>query len=121
VFLGFILASLGVLTTHRGDVPAIGWLVLLGVFFLDATITLLRRIARGGPWFAAHRSHAYQRAVQAGLTHAQVSGAVMATNGVLALLVWWAVARPGWAGAAYGGALVLLLALYWKMERVLPM
>ncbi len=121
VFLGFMLASLGVLTSQRGDVPATGWLVLLGVFLLDATITLLRRFARGERWFAAHRSHAYQRAVQAGLTHAQVSGAVMAVNGVLALLVWWAVARPHWAVGAYGGALILLLALYWSVGRALPM
>ena len=121
VFLGFILASLGVLTSQRGDVPATGWLVLLGVFFLDATITLLRRFGRGERWFAAHRSHAYQRAVQAGVTHARVSGAVMGINTVLALLVWWAVTRPEWAGAAYGGALMLLLVLYWRVGRALPM
>ena len=121
VFLGFILASLGVLTSQRGDIPAPGWLVLLGVFLLDATITLLRRFARGERWFVAHRSHAYQRAVQAGFTHARLSGAVMAINGVLALLVWWAVARPHWSAGAYSGALILLLALYWRVERVLPM
>lgn len=121
VFLGFILASLGVLTSQRGDIPASGWLVLLGVFLLDATITLLRRFARGERWFVAHRSHAYQRAVQAGFTHARLSGAVMAINGVLALLVWWAVARPHWSAGAYSGALILLLALYWRVERVLPM
>lgn len=121
VFLGFMLASLGVLTSHRGDVPALGWLVLLGVFFLDATITLLRRFVRGERWFAAHRSHAYQRAVVGGLTHAQVTGALLAINAVLALLVWWAVARPHWAGVAYGAALLLLLALYWRVGRVLPM
>ena len=121
VFLGFILASLGVLTSQRGDLPAAGWLVLLGVFFVDATITLLRRFARGERWFAAHRTHAYQRAVQAGLTHRQVSGGVMAVNAGLALLVWWAVARPVWAGAAYGGALILLLILYWRVGRAVPM
>ena len=121
VFLGFILASLAVLTGQRGDLPAAGWLVLLGVFVLDATVTLFRRWARGERWLEAHRSHAYQRAVQAGLTHAQVSGAVMAVNGLLALLVWWAVARPHWAAAAYGAALLLVLALYLRVGRALPM
>jgi Fuc2NAc and GlcNAc transferase len=90
------------------------------VFILDATITLLRRIGQGERWFAAHRCHAYQRAVQAGLTHAQVSGTVMVVNGVLALLVWWGVARPNWAGPVYGGALILLLALYWRVGRARP-
>jgi Fuc2NAc and GlcNAc transferase len=120
VFLGFIFAALAVLTGQRGDIPATGWLVLLGVFILDATITLLRRIGQGERWFAAHRRHAYQRAVQAGLTHAQVSGTVMVVNGVLALLVWWGVARPNWAGPVYGGALILLLALYWRVGRARP-
>jgi Fuc2NAc and GlcNAc transferase len=121
VFLGFIFASLAVLTGQRGDIPAAGWLVLLGVFALDATVTLFRRWARGERGLDVHRSHAYQRAVQAGLTHAQVSGAVMAVNGMLALLVWWAVARPHWAVAAYGAALLLVLALYVRVGRALPM
>ena len=121
IFLGFILASLGVLGSQRGDVPAPAWLVLLGVFVVDATLTLVRRFARGERWFSAHRRHAYQRAVQAGLTHAQVSGAVMVVNVVLALLAWAAVARPHWAGVAYGLALILLLVLYWRVGRVLPM
>ncbi len=120
VFLGFILASLGVLTSQRGDVPALGWLVLLGVFVLDATITLLRRFVRGERWFAAHRSHAYQRAVQAGLTHPQVSGAVMAVNAVLALLVWWAVAVPAREPFAYLAAMALLVILYWSVGHLRP-
>ncbi len=121
VFLGFILASLAVLTGQRGDIPAAGWLVLLAVFVLDATFTLFRRWARGERGLEAHRNHACQRAVQAGLTHAQVSGTVMAVNGLLALLVWWAVARPHWAVAAYGAALLLVLALYLRVGRALPM
>jgi hypothetical protein len=35
---------------------------LLGVFVTDATVTLLRRLARGDAVFSAHRAHAYQRA-----------------------------------------------------------
>lgn len=121
VFLGFILASLGVLAGQRGDVPPIGWLVLFGVFLVDATITLLRRFGRGERWLEAHRSHAYQRAVQGGLTHARVTQTVMGVNGVLALLVWWAVARPGQATIPYLIALVLLLVLYWWVGRFRPM
>ena len=121
VFLGFTFGSLGVLTSQRGDLPVVGWLVLLGVFFLDATSTLFRRVARGERWYAAHRSHAYQRAVQAGLTHAQVTGAVMGVNGVLALLVWWALVRPELAWIAYGGGLLLVVGLMWRVGRVRPM
>ena len=121
VFLGFVLASLGVLADERGAVRSIGWVVLMGAFFVDATLTLIRRFARGERWLLAHRSHAYQRAVQAGLTHAQVSGTVMAVNGALAGLVWVATVHANWAGAAYSGALALLIVLYWRVGRSEPM
>jgi Fuc2NAc and GlcNAc transferase len=121
VFLGFMLASLGVLAGNRGDVPAVGWLVLLGVFFVDATLTLFRRMVRRERWFAPHKSHAYQRAVQAGVSHRQVTAAVIVVNAVLASLVWWVVARPAAAPVAYGAAVLLLLVLYWRIGRVLPM
>ena len=121
VFLGFTLASLGLLIVQRGDLPAPGWLVLAGVFVFDATVTLLRRMARGERWFVAHRSHAYQRAVQAGLSHARVTTLVMGVNGVLALLVCGAVAWPRWAVPVWGLALLLLASLYWLAGRLRPM
>ncbi len=36
------------------------WLILLGVFVVDATVTLLRRLIRREKVYEAHRSHAYQ-------------------------------------------------------------
>jgi Fuc2NAc and GlcNAc transferase len=38
------------------------WLILLGVFIVDATLTLVRRFLRGEKIYEAHRSHAYQSA-----------------------------------------------------------
>ena len=70
--------------------PALLWLLLLGPFFLDATITLLRRLARREPVHHAHRTHAYQRAVQAGWSHRRVTLTVIGLNLVLGL-----VALPG--------------------------
>lgn len=37
------------------------WLILISVFATDATVTLLRRLARGNRPWQAHRSHAYQQ------------------------------------------------------------
>jgi Fuc2NAc and GlcNAc transferase len=34
--------------------------ILLGSFVVDATLTLLRRMARRERWYEAHRTHAYQ-------------------------------------------------------------
>lgn len=58
-FLGFLVACLWILST-----PIPGgffiWPVLSGVFIVDATLTLLRRIYRKERWYASHRSHIYQ-------------------------------------------------------------
>jgi UDP-N-acetylmuramyl pentapeptide phosphotransferase/UDP-N-acetylglucosamine-1-phosphate transferase len=61
--------------------------LLLPLYYLaDATITLSRRIARREPFWAAHRSHYYQRATDNGLTVPRVVGEVLSLNLVLALL-----------------------------------
>jgi Fuc2NAc and GlcNAc transferase len=59
-FLGFTLTVLAVSASRRGGVPIEVWGILAGVFLVDASVTLIRRIARGDTWFEAHRTHAYQ-------------------------------------------------------------
>jgi UDP-N-acetylmuramyl pentapeptide phosphotransferase/UDP-N-acetylglucosamine-1-phosphate transferase len=61
--------------------------LLLPMYYLfDATATLLRRMARREPFWAAHRSHFYQRATDNGFTVWRVVGEVFALNVVLAVL-----------------------------------
>lgn len=61
--------------------------MLLPLYYLsDATVTLLRRLTRGEPVWAAHRSHFYQRATDNGFTVLRVVGEVFALNIVLAVL-----------------------------------
>jgi len=61
--------------------------LLLPLYYLaDATVTLLRRIGRREPFWAAHRSHFYQRATDNGFTVWRVVGEVFVLNVVLALL-----------------------------------
>ncbi len=59
---GFIGIVLGVLSIQRLVAPALfwGWVILLGAFVVDATVTLVRRVLRGERFYEAHRSHAYQ-------------------------------------------------------------
>jgi len=49
------------------------WLILLGVFIVDATFTLIRRLVRGDKVYEAHRSHAYQFASRRFGNHRSVS------------------------------------------------
>jgi UDP-N-acetylmuramyl pentapeptide phosphotransferase/UDP-N-acetylglucosamine-1-phosphate transferase len=61
--------------------------LLLPLYYLaDATITLFRRMARHEPFWAAHRSHFYQRATDNGFTVPRVVGEVFGLNVGLALL-----------------------------------
>lgn len=56
------------------------WLILLGVFIVDATFTLIRRLVRGDKVYEAHRSHAYQFASRRCGKHLPVTLAVAALN-----------------------------------------
>jgi UDP-N-acetylmuramyl pentapeptide phosphotransferase/UDP-N-acetylglucosamine-1-phosphate transferase len=61
--------------------------LLLPLYYLsDATVTLLRRLARREPFWAAHRSHFYQRATDNGFTVLRVISEVFALNIALATL-----------------------------------
>ena len=55
-FLGFSLGAIAWVTILSGDLSIWVWLILFGTFFVDATVTLLRRWGRGEPLATAHRS-----------------------------------------------------------------
>ena len=119
--LGFVFAVLAIASERQGGLPLLGWALLLGVFVADATLTLARRFLRGEAWYDAHRSHAYQRAVQAGFGHARVTLAAMALNAVLAAAAVAAWHRPALLPALLAGAALLLAAAYLWVERRRPM
>ena len=61
--------------------------LLLPLYYLtDATVTLFRRMIRHEPFWAAHRSHFYQRATDNGFTVWRVVGEVFTLNVGLAVL-----------------------------------
>jgi len=80
--------------------------LLLPMYYLfDATVTLLRRMARREPFWAAHRSHFYQRATDNGFSVWRVVREVFALNVVLAALAIGSVV----AQSAAVGILLLLI------------
>ena len=60
-FLGFALALFAVQTSIEQTMNVWVWLILLGVFFMDATITVVLRIFNKQKFYQAHRQHIYQR------------------------------------------------------------
>lgn len=72
-FLGFIL---GMLALEAGLVRfelLCGWLILLGVFIVDASVTLARRVLHGEKFYEAHCTHAYQQAARRYRSHTKVT------------------------------------------------
>ncbi len=110
--LGFVPFNRPVARIFLGDVGSlpigllVGWCLLqlawhqqfvaallLPLYYLtDATVTLFRRIVRGERFWAAHRTHFYQRATDNGFSVWRIVSELFALNAVLATLAIGSVA-----------------------------
>ena len=79
-FLGITLGVLSIQAAWASSQLLWAWLILLGVFVVDATFTLIRRLVRGDKVYEAHRSHAYQFASRRFGRHLPVTLAVAGIN-----------------------------------------
>ncbi len=87
--LGYTVA---VFTLYYANVESANlwvWIILFGVFWFDATITLLRRKLNGEKLSQAHKKHAYQRLSQSGWSHSRVVVFLILVNVLLFLLVYF--------------------------------
>jgi UDP-N-acetylmuramyl pentapeptide phosphotransferase/UDP-N-acetylglucosamine-1-phosphate transferase len=112
--LGYLLGFLLLDVAARGH-----WKValILPLYFLaDATLTLLRRLARGERVWQAHRQHFYQRAVRRGLGHAAVVRRVIVADLILIACGW--AAENGWGIAALAAAAIVVAALLASLAGV---
>ena len=83
---GFLGLLIGLIAVWQGLIKAdlfMAWVILLGTFIVDATLTLIRRILQGHPFYEPHRTHAYQVASRHYGSHVPVSLGVGFIN-----LVW---------------------------------
>ncbi len=96
-FLGLLLGALSLLGVAETGISMWVPVILLGAFVSDATVTLLRRIARGERWHEAHRLHAYQHLSRRAGAHLPVTIGYALVNLVWLLpLALTATLRPGW-------------------------
>ena len=98
-FLGFLLGLLALWSSLLKGPPISVWLILLGLFIVDASYTLAVRIITGQRWHQAHRTHAYQKLNQLWSSHAKTVAASMGVNIAWLLPLAWALQR-GWLTAS---------------------
>jgi Fuc2NAc and GlcNAc transferase len=82
-YLGYAIAVLAIESFQTSAINVYAWLILGGVFIVDATLTLLRRLLRRERVYQAHRTHAYQWLARRWGSHATVTIAVIIID-----LVW---------------------------------
>ena len=116
-FLGCMVATLALWSSHTAPHLFWSWFILGGCFMVDATTTLVRRVARGERFSEAHRSHAYQYAARRHGSHKRVSVAYMLVTLLWLLPIAIAVAMgrlDGLVGVLVAYAPLVALAWHYK-------
>lgn len=121
-FLGMVLGIYAWWSVGEGVTAIWTWLIIFGVFLVDATITLIRRFLQRLTWYEAHRSHAYQHAA-ARWGHRRVTIAVAVINvGWLLPIAYFSTVHanygPVFALMALSPLVVLVFMLGAGMEKV---
>ena len=122
-FIGFILAMFAIISSGMGLLPIWTWLILTGVFVVDATLTLITRMINGEEWYSAHSNHAYQKASRRLKGHKPVTLSVLMINIFWLLpMAWFASARPefGWWLTIVAWIPLISLALFLRAGRPEP-
>jgi UDP-N-acetylmuramyl pentapeptide phosphotransferase/UDP-N-acetylglucosamine-1-phosphate transferase len=121
--LGLISGALSIELALRGYAPTA--ILLNGLFWSDATLTLLRRVVKGEPIWQAHRSHTYQRlaaglGTPGALDHRRTLWAMIVLNAWLFLFAIEALDQTRAVPAMLLG-LGLLIGYHLTVERLNPM
>ncbi len=98
--LGFLAGVLGFWGWQHGIWPIWFPALVFSPFIADATVTLLRRLARGEKVWLAHREHYYQRSIRILDSHMRVAVAyylLMVGAGIVALLAMHVSAGLQWS------------------------
>jgi Fuc2NAc and GlcNAc transferase len=118
-YLGYMIAVVGLAAARTSPVAVIVWLILGGIFFVDATITLVGRLATGQRIYLAHRDHLYQRLAARWQGHSAVTVLVCSMNILLLLplAVWSSIHEELAAPLAAVAILCLSALMIWARAR----
>lgn len=120
--LGFIFAAFAVYGIHTDSLGLMDSILIMSVFIVDATLTLLSRAFRGERWYTAHAQHVYQRLIAQGWSHRRVLVVYQAINVMLVLPALMLAERyPQYAMVSVGITLLLLGTCWHVANRRLGM
>lgn len=88
MFLGFVIAAIGISLTQDGLHPVAPWVpvVALGVPIVDTAWAVIRRTARGDAFFVADRGHIHHQLLRQGLSQRDAMLTLTAISAALALI-----------------------------------
>jgi UDP-GlcNAc:undecaprenyl-phosphate/decaprenyl-phosphate GlcNAc-1-phosphate transferase len=88
MFLGFVVAAIGISLTQDGAIPQPPWvpIIALGVPILDMVWAVVRRSAAGAPFFRADRGHIHHQLLRAGFSQRDAMLVLTALSAGLAML-----------------------------------
>ena len=104
-FLGIVIGLTVLIASHADSRLFFSEMILLSVFIVDATVTLLRRVVRGQKPFEAHASHCYQILSRRYQSHAKVTTGVIIIN-----IVWLTPLSIAAANSRLNGIVALAIA-----------
>jgi Fuc2NAc and GlcNAc transferase len=119
-FLGFTFAGLSIISGMQDINILLSWWILLAVFVVDASLTLVTRIINKDQWYQAHCTHAYQHLRAKYKSHVKVSLGISVLNVILllplALLVAQAKINP-YLGLVGAYLPIIILGVYFGCGR----
>jgi len=87
--LGYNIAIFTIYYTNIESMNLWIWLILFGLFWFDATLTIIRRKLNGEQITQAHKKHGYQRLNQSGFSHLKVTTYSLIANIILFCIVYF--------------------------------
>lgn len=84
-FLGIVISLVSIYSSQNHPELFWSWLILLGIFLVDSTYTLIRRVFLKEKFYIAHSTHAYQKLARITNSHWKTSVIVVVIN-----LLWLA-------------------------------
>ncbi len=123
LFLGFVLASVGIKLRFPANVPFVTWMIpllVLGVPIFDTTLVTVSRLRRGlNPLTTPGTDHSSHRLTYAGLSRREAVFLLYIVAFVLGLLAIYVTQASILEGYLVGGAVALIgLIGLWRFERL---